>query len=49
MGQEQIQGSSDGIGADKEGHVGLLASARALHPSQCRRKSLQVPVVGRTL
>lgn len=40
MGEAQTQGSSDGIGADKEGHMGLSASARALHPSQCRRKPL---------
>lgn len=33
MGEAQAQGSSDGTGADKEGHMGLSASARALHPS----------------
>lgn len=33
MGEIQAQGSSNGIGAGKEGHVGLSACARALHPS----------------
>lgn len=49
IGETQTQGSSIGIGADKEGHMGLSASARALHSTQCRREQLQVPIAVRKL
>lgn len=40
-GETQTQGGSIGIGADKEDHVGLSVSARALRSTQCRREQLE--------